>query len=295
MKSEATAVEETDRGYLYLRHKLPVRVMHWVNVIALLFLLMSGLQIFNAHPALNWGKSSYNGRPPVLQMSAETTDDGKSIGVTEVFGHKFDTTGVLGLSRGPDGGLAERGFPSWLTIPGPQWLSMARRWHFFFAWLFVINGIAYVAYSAWTRHLSRDLAPTRRDWRSIGSSILDHVRFRHPHGEAAKDYNILQKLTYLIVIFILLPFIILMGLAMSPGMNSLLAGWIDLFGGRQSARTLHFLAAMAIVLFVLIHVFEVIITGVWNNIRSMITGRYEIDVPRVEPQPVAAPEGEKPV
>jgi hypothetical protein len=100
------------RRYRYLRHSLPVRVMHWVNVIALLVLLMSGLQIFNAHPALYWGKSSYTGRPPVLQMHAEQTADGREVGVTEIFGRSIRTTGVFGLSKDSDGALAERGFPS---------------------------------------------------------------------------------------------------------------------------------------------------------------------------------------
>ena len=89
---------------------------------------------------------------------------------------------------------------------------MARRWHFFFAWVLLINGLAYVLYSIGSRHLSRDLAPIARDWRSIGRSIKDHLRFRHPTGDAAKRYNVLQKLAYLIVIFVLLPLIILMGL-----------------------------------------------------------------------------------
>jgi thiosulfate reductase cytochrome b subunit len=265
-----------NRGTLYLRHSAPVRVMHWVNAIALLLLLMSGLQIFNAHPALYWGKSSYSGRPPLLEMRAEQAADGRPVGVTELFGHEFRTTGVLGLSSDANGAPQERGFPSWATIPGTRWLAMARRWHFFFAWLFVINGAAYVVYSLWSRHLSRDLLPTRRDWRAIGRSVIDHLMFRHPRGEASKHYNVLQKLIYLIVIFGLLPFLVLMGLAMSPQMNSIWPGWVDVVGGRQSARTLHFLAALALVFFVLIHVFEVAITGLWNNLRSMITGRYEV-------------------
>ena len=277
--------EATARGYLYLRHSWPVRLMHWVNVVALLILLMSGLQIFNAHPALYWGKSSYSGRPPVLVLTAETAADGQPVGITRIFGRELDTTGVLGLSKGPDGELARRGFPTWLTLPSSQWLSMARRWHFFFAWLFVINGAAYVVYSICSRHLAQDLAPTRQDWRSIGRSIVDHIRFRHPHGEAAKHYNVLQKIAYLTVIFVLLPFVVLMGLAMSPAVNSVWPGWVDVFGGRQSARTLHFLAASAIVLFVLIHVFEVVITGLWNNVRSMITGRFEIEAGS-EPRPL---------
>ena len=265
----------TPRRYQYVRHSVPVRVMHWVNVVALLMLLMSGLQIFNAHPALYWGKSSYTGHRPVLQMYSLQAADGRDIGITQLFGRTFRTTGVFGLSEDA-GGATERGFPSWITVPSNQWLAMGRRWHFLFEWVFVTNGLLYVAYGLWSRHLARDLTPTRGDWRSIGRSVLDHLRFRHPSGEAAKRYNVLQKVTYLGVIFGLLPFMILMGFALSPRLDSLWPGWVDLFGGRQSARTLHFLAAFLIVLFTLIHVFEVIVSGLWNNVRSMITGRYEI-------------------
>ena len=184
------------------------------------------------------------------------------------------TTGVLGARARPDGEVVARTFPSWLTIPGNRWLSMARRWHFFFAWVFVINGLCYLAYSIASRHLARDLAPTGADWRSIGRSIVDHLRFHHPTGEAPKRYNVLQKLAYLVVIFVLLPLVVLMGFAMSPWLDSIIPGWVDLFGGRQSARTIHFIAAWLLVAFVLIHVFEVIISGFWNHLRSMITGRY---------------------
>lgn len=232
-------------GYLYLRHRLPVRIMHWINVLSFFILLMSGLQIFNAHPALNWGASSYNGKPPLLEIAG--------------------------------------GFPGWATLPGTQWLSMARSWHFFFAWVFVINGIAYVLYGLASRHLARDLAPDARDWRSVGQSISDHLRLRHPKGEAAKKYNVLQKLAYLGVIFGLLPLVILMGWAMSPWLDAVLPGWVTLVGGRQSARTLHFIAAWALVAFVVVHVAQVVIGGLWNNLRSMVTGRYRID--GVEPEP----------
>ena len=282
MTQADSATAHARAGPLYYRHRLPVRIMHWINMFALTILLMSGLQIFNAHPSLSWGKSSYTGKPPILEMSAEQDKDGKLIGITRVFGHAFHTTGLLGASANENGALSERGFPSWATIPGTQWLSMARLWHFFLAWIFVVNGIVYVGYAIASRHLARDLAPDARDWRSIGQSIKDHLRLRHPRGEAAKRYNVLQKLTYLIVIFGLLPLVILMGWAMSPWLDSALPGWIDLFGGRQSARTLHFVAAWALVAFVLVHVFEVVITGFWNNLRSMITGRYRVDAVNTE-------------
>ena len=267
-------------GTLYYRHALAVRVMHWVNVVCLTILLMSGLQIFNAHPALYWGKSSYTGAPPLLQIGAreqvagEKGDEGM-VGVTRVFGREFDTTGVLGLSRDDDG-LHAQAFPGWIAIPAHQWLSMARSWHFFFAWVFLLNGLCYVLYSVVTRHLARDLWPTRTDVRSIGASIRDHLRFRHPAGDEAKRYNVLQKIAYLVVIFGLLPLVILMGLAMSPRLDVLFTGWVDLVGGRQSARTIHFIVAWLLVAFAAIHVFEVIVTGLWNNLRSMITGRYRV-------------------
>ncbi len=263
-------------AYLYYRHTLPVRLMHWINVVALTVLFMSGLQIFNAHPALYWGKSSYAGVPPILEIHAKTGDRGERVGVTRIWGHEFDTTGVLGVSKNSSGETREHAFPDWATIPGPFWLSMARQWHFFFAWVFVINGLVYVLYSWASRHLTRDLTPTRAEWRGIGTSVTDHLRLRHPRGEAAKRYNVLQKLAYLIVIFGLLPLLILMGWAMSPWLDTVIPGWVDLVGGRQSARTLHFVAAWLLVAFVAIHLFEVVISGLWNNLRSMITGRYRV-------------------
>jgi thiosulfate reductase cytochrome b subunit len=264
------------RGYPYYRHPLPVRIMHWTNAVCLAILLMSGLNIFNAHPALYLGKSSYRGVPPIVEMRGQEDDEGEISGVTRILGHDFTTTGFLGASRDADGELTERGFPSWLTLPSNQWLAMARRWHFFFAWLLVVNGIAFVAYSIVSRHLQHDLLPTRQDWRSTGRSIIDHLHFRHPTGEAARYYNVLQKLTYLLVIFFFLPLMILMGLGMSPAMDAVYPGWVDIFFGRQSIRTIHFVVAWTLVLFVCVHVFEVIITGLWNNLRSMITGYYRI-------------------
>jgi thiosulfate reductase cytochrome b subunit len=274
------ALDSPAGGYLYYRHSLPVRVMHWINVVALTIMFMSGLQIFNAHSRLYWGKSSYDGTPPVLNIASRPDGKGGLKGYMDILGREFDTTGVLGATHGADGRWVRAAFPGWITIPGMKWLSMARSWHFFFAWIFVVNGIAFVLYSIFSRHLARDLAPTGADLKGIGASVRDHLRFRHPAGEAAKRYNVLQKFAYLVVIFVLLPLVILMGLAMSPWLNSLFPGWVDLFGGRQAARTIHFIAAWTLVGFVLIHVFEVVITGLWNNLRSMLTGQY-----RVTPEP----------
>lgn len=264
-------------SYLYKRHSFAVRIMHWVNVIALAVLLMSGLQIFNAHPHLYWGKSSYDGDAPWLSIEARLGEDGKPVGVTRVFDHSFDTTGVLGVSHDADGRIAYHAFPSWATIPSRYSLSSARQWHFLFAWLLVVNGLLFVGHALLTRHLQRDLAPSREELAGIGESISEHLRFRHARGEAARRYNVLQKLTYLAVIFLLLPLMILMGWAMSPALNALFAGWVDLVGGRQSARTIHFVIACLLFAFVLVHVFEVLISGVWNQLRSMVTGNFRID------------------
>jgi thiosulfate reductase cytochrome b subunit len=262
-----------DRVRVIYRHRLPVRIMHWINAICLLVLLGSGLQIFNAHPALYWGQKSTFDKP-LLLMGAQHTPDGLR-GVTVIGGHAFHTTGVFGVSS-MNGRPTARGFPSWMTIPGPQWLSMGRRWHFFFAWLFVINGILFAAYTLVGRHFRRDLLPTKTDWRGIGRSIIDHALLRHPKGEAAARYNILQKLTYLIVIFGFGPLIVLMGLAMSPRMDSVMGWLVDLVGGRQSARTIHFILAWGFVAFFLIHIFEVLVSGAGNELRSIITGRFAI-------------------
>jgi thiosulfate reductase cytochrome b subunit len=262
---------------LYYRHTLPVRTMHWINVFCLAVLFMSGLNIFNAHPVLNWGKSSYTGTAPFLEIGARMAGD-RVIGVTRIAGREFDTTGMLGAFYNDAGEAEPRAFPSWLTVPSTQWLAMARRWHLFFAWLFLVNGLAYVAYSVLSRHLGRDLLPTRQDLGSIGQSIVDHLHFRHPIGETAKRYNVLQKLAYVAVIFVLLPLVILMGLAMSPWLDGVVPGWVDIVGGRQSARTLHFIAAWLLLVFVLIHVFEVVVSGLWNHLRSMLTGNYRITV-----------------
>jgi thiosulfate reductase cytochrome b subunit len=269
-----TATETPSRRTYFYRHSVIVRVTHWVNVACVTILLMSGLQIFNAHPALYIGKKS-TFEDPVLSMSAVRGASGEPVGVTEILGRRFDTTGLFGLSR-VNGDLSARGFPSWITLPGYQDLATGRRWHFFFAWIFVINGIVYVAHSLLSGHW-RQLVPSRAQLREIGTSIREHLHLRFPKGEEAKSYNVLQKIAYFGVIVVLLPALVLAGITMSPGMDAAFHWLLGLFGGRQTARTIHFIAASLILLFVFVHVFMVLISGVWNNIRSMVTGRYEID------------------
>ncbi len=258
------------------RHSVVTRLTHWLNVLCLGFLLLSGLQIFNAHPELYWGHYGANGDPDILTIGSDD-GGGQPRGFVRIAGLEIPTTGVLGVSQA-DGEQVSRAFPSWVTIPSFQDLAAGRRWHFFFAWLFVINGIVYLGFSVLSGHFRKDLAPKPHEIspRHLGREILDHARLRFPEGEEAKHYNALQKLTYLAVIVVLLPLMVLTGLTMSPGVDAALPSLVDIFGGRQSARTIHFITASALVIFVIVHVAMVVLSGTWNNIRSMITGRYAI-------------------
>ena len=188
------------------------------------------------------------------------------------------TTGVLGVSADSDGDPAAMAFPNWITLPGGPGLALARDWHFALAWLFAANGLVYLMFGLWSGHFRRDLAPAASELRPrrILAQVWDHVRLRTPRGEAAKRYNVLQKLAYIAVIFVLLPVMVLTGLTMSPAVTAAAPVLFDIFGGRQSARTIHFLAANLLVLFVLVHVVQVVISGAFNGMRSMITGRYVV-------------------
>lgn len=263
------------RKTFFYRHTIPVRLMHWTNAVVLAVMLMSGLQIFNAHPALYWGQAAdfYH---PLVWIHAVQKPGGSLEGVTVVGAHEFNTTGVLGASSF-DGHRVERGFPSWITLPGPQWLAMGRLWHFFFAWLFVINGTAFAVYAVWSGHFRQDLLPTEKDLKHLPQEVADHARLRFAKGEEAKHYNALQKLTYFFVIFGLGPLIVLTGLTMSPAMDAAfpILPWV--FGGRQAARTIHFLCAFSFLAFFIVHIIMVVLSGTWNNIRSMITGQYAIE------------------
>jgi thiosulfate reductase cytochrome b subunit len=206
------------------------------------------------------------------------------------------TTGVLGAS--PEHGVwTVRAFPPWLTLPSEQFLAMGRRWHFFFAWVFAINGAIYLGTSLLGGHLRRDLAPTADQLkpRHVLAEIWDHMRLRFPKGEEARRYNVLQKGAYLGVVLLLLPLMLLTGMTMSPSLDAMLPGLVELFGGRQSARSIHFIVAWLIVLFFLVHVVMVVLSGTWNNVRSMITGRYAIELPPAPPVAVLETAPERPL
>jgi len=263
---------------LVQRHALATRLTHWINALCLTVLLGSGLQIFLAHPALYWGQYGADADRPAFEIGAETSPDGAQKGFVRLGSATFDTTGKLGLIRGADGDFSERAFPHWATIPGWRSLALGRRWHFFFAWLFAANLAAYYVFGLINGHLPRDLAPTRQQLRprEIWADIVDHLKLKFPKGEGARHYNPLQKFAYLGVIALLLPTMVLSGLTMSPGMDAILPWLVELFGGRQSARTIHFITASLLVLFVIVHLTMVVLAGPINGVRAMITGKLAI-------------------
>ncbi len=255
------------------RHSAWVRVTHWVWVVALTVLFMSGLQIFNAHPSLNFGNATtFDPTATGPNRLVLNIDNDDATGFAQVLGHTFDTTGVLGVSRTADG-LAARAFPGWMTLPATQDLATGRRWHFLFAWVLAINAAVYLVYGLVSGHIVRDILPRLRELAVLPRDIVTHLRLRFSHGPDAPQYNILQKLTYAAVLFVVLPLLVLAGLDMSPRIDAALPWLTTLFGGRQSARTIHFMMAWTLVAFVAVHVVMVVVSGLANNLRGMITGR----------------------
>jgi thiosulfate reductase cytochrome b subunit len=255
------------------RHRLATRLWHWFNVVVVFVMIMSGLMIFNAHPRLYWGKYGANSDYAWLQIGAINNS-----GILQIGQVRVPTDSVLGRWTDQNGRVQNRAFPYWATIPSNYSLADARRWHLLFAWLLVIGGLGYWAISFANRHVTGDLLPTRRELspRHLWRDIKDHARLRLPTGEAAATYNVLQKISYVGILFGVLPLLVLTGLAMSPGMNAAMPWLLDVFGGRQSARSIHFLMMAAMVAFIVVHVVMVMLAGPINEIRSMITGRYRL-------------------
>ena len=186
-----------------------------------------------------------------------------------------------------ESGSSARAFPSWITIPGYFWLEGGRRWHFFFGWLFTINGLLYFGYNLLNGHMRKFLF-TLRDAANVPAMILYYVHLRRESPQEG-EYNPLQKLAYTSVFLILTPLVLLSGMAMSPQLD-VAFNWLPaMFGGRQSARTVHFILAFSFAAFTFGHVFMVLTTGVLNNMRSMVTGRYREKVPAHVESPPAAP------
>jgi Ni/Fe-hydrogenase b-type cytochrome subunit len=215
------------------KHRISTRLWHWVNLLALVILFMSGLNISNAHPWLYWGQWGFQ-----------------------------PNTAWLDVHR----------WPGWATIPGYYNLAVARDWHILFAWVFAVALIAYLLIALFNGHLRRDIVTRRKEWRwaEIRADVAAHLRLDFSHGEG--KYNFLQKLAYGLVLFVLLPLMFLSGMAISPGFDAAFPWLVEVFGGRQSARSIHFLVAWGVFGFFVVHVVLVLLSGPVRQLRDMITG-----------------------
>lgn len=258
------------------RHRLATRLWHWINAVCLLVLLMSGLTIFNAHPRLYWGEYGANDDPAWMAIGSNQTSAYLRFGDVRI-----PTTGVLGNWEDSQGRVQTWAFPDWATIPSTYSLADGRRWHFFFAWIFSIALTLFMILSLWNRHIQRDLHLRKGEWRPshILQSVRDHLSLAQIRRLPDESYNGLQKFSYIGVIFILLPLMIFSGLAMSPAMDANWPFLTDMFGGRQSARSVHFIVAFFLVLFFLTHLVMIILSGPIRQTASMIFGGKRKEIP----------------
>lgn len=267
--------------YYFHRHAAVTRMTHWVNALAIFFLLLTGLNIFNAHPALYWGQygADDDDAKRWLEIGSADAPDGKPYGFLRIGSLTVHTTGVLGVSNNAAGQPTAIGYPGWATFPSWRDLATARNWHFFWAWVLILNGLVYLLFSLASGHLRRDLLPRLKEISpaNIAHDIVQHLKLKFPKGEDAKRYHVLQKLAYAGTALVLIPGMILTGLTMSPGASAYW-GWLaPLFGGRQTARSIHWIFANLIIVFILVHLLMVILAGPINEIRSMITGKFRVD------------------
>jgi thiosulfate reductase cytochrome b subunit len=218
-------------------HSYNVRVCHWINVVACAYLLWSGIHILLDFPELYWGNTGYRGYPAAFRLAD--------------WGLSWDEAGALGDRR---------------------W---GRNYHFTFAWVFLINGLVYVGWNLYSTHFRNHMLPARGELTvaRMRTQLRDHFRRRSRRHDVDGSYGTLQKTSYLIVIFVFVPLMTLTGIAQSPGFTAAMPWLLDLFGGRQSARTLHTIGTSALVLFVVVHVLEVAAAGFVTKVRSMITGK----------------------
>ncbi len=268
-------LERPSPGKRVYRHSIVARISHWLWTLAMLVLVMSGLQIFNAAPYLDASdKTNPARRVLAIESRQPGGDNAPVIGVTRIFGLRLTTTGLLGYTDDGSGSRAARAFPGWATLPGEQDLADGRRWHLAFGWLLTLAIVAYVIAGA-VRNDLRELILRPSDLPKLLPMQLYYFHLRKappPHG----TYNPLQKAAYTVVLFVFIPLIVLSGLALSPGIDAIAGPITTFFGGRQFARLWHFALMSLLIGYFLTHMVLVFGTGAWNNIRSMITGWYTL-------------------
>lgn len=233
------------------RHAAVVRVTHWLTVISFFALLISGAEIVISHPRFYWGETGNVMTRPLFALP-------------------------IPASRGtvPTGyGFVLRDQNGW-----------SRYLHFEAAWALVLTGLVYGLFIFWSGHLQRDLLPARVDrrWQAFREVIAKYLRRAPPDEAEAHSYNVVQRTAYLSVIFVLFPMLIWTGLAMSPGFVSAVPATVELLGGRQTARTLHFFLSIVLVLFLVVHVAMIVLAGFWSRVRAMITGRAASQIAQTE-------------
>ena len=260
-------------GEKIYRHTIVARTTHWLWALAMLVMVMSGLQIFNAAPYLDASDKSNPARR-VLSFDSHQDGNGANVGTTTIFGHTITTTHWFGYTDDGQGGEAERAFPGAVTLPAVQDLASGRLWHLFFGWVLSLSIIVYLIYSAYRKDL-RELILRPSDLPKLLPMQLYYLHLRAeppPHGK----YNPLQKAAYTVVLFGFIPLIVVTGLALSPGIDAIAGPLTWILGGRQFARTWHFTLMSILILYFAVHMVLVFSTGPWNNIKSMITGWYRM-------------------
>lgn len=227
------------------RHSALVRITHWITTLCFFALVVSGVEIVISHPRFYWGETGNVLTTPLFQLPIPS-------------------------SRA----LVQTGYGYVL----PDQNGWSRYLHFQAAWIAVLTGLLYAISGLLTRHFRKNLLPGKADrsWRGFSAAIAKHLRFARPSEAEVWSYNLLQRLTYLFVIFFLFPLVIWTGLAMSPAFVSAIPATVTLLGGQQSARTLHFFVSLALLLFLVVHVGMVCVAGFKNRMRAMITGRTDV-------------------
>ena len=223
------------------RHSGVVRLTHWLTFIAFVALLITGAEIVISHPRFYWGETGNVNMRPLFSLP-------------------------LATSRG----TIDNGYGSAM----PDQNGWSRYLHFEAAWVAVLTGLVYGIYGIWSGHFRRNLIPKRVDWtwRAYWDRFAGYLQRTWPDRAEQSSYNVLQRTAYFVVIFVLFPLIIWTGLAMSPSFTSAFPATADLLGGRQSARTIHFFVSGLLLLFLIVHVMMVALSGFWSRMRAMITG-----------------------
>jgi thiosulfate reductase cytochrome b subunit len=224
------------------RHSALIRVTHWITTLCFLALLVSGLEIVVSHPRFYWGEAGNINTAPLFKLPIPASRASVPTGYGYVL---------------------------------PDQNGWSRYLHFQTAWIAVLTGLLYIISISFSGHLQRNLLPRRADlsWRSLSAAIANHVRFKPPGEEEAWSYNVLQRITYLLVILVVFPLMIWTGLAMSPAIMAAFPGAVSVLGGQQSARTIHFFLTAFLVLFLLVHILMIWLAGFWTRMRAMITGQ----------------------